>query len=70
MAVFSVGVGDLKADLPNINEVATPLNEGLNVRVLALVPRTSVQKMPEEHTNRLIAAAAACIAVLYRGRVP
>ena len=56
--------------LCHIREAATPFNEGLHVRVSGLLPRTSTEKMPDEHTNRLIAAAAACIAVLYRGRVP
>ena len=51
-------------------EAATPFNEGLNVRALGLLPSTSTEKMPDEHTNRLIAAAAACVAVLYRGKVP
>ena len=51
-------------------EAATPFNEGLNVRALGLLPSTSTEKIPDEHTNRLIPAAAACIAVLYRGKVP
>ena len=51
-------------------EAATPCNEGLNVQVTGLLPCTSMQKTPDEHTDRLMASSAACIAVLYRGRVP
>ena len=51
-------------------EAATPFNGGLNVRTLGLLPSTSAEKMPDEDTNRLIAAAAACMAVRYRGKVP
>ena len=51
-------------------EAPAPGDDGLDVRVFSLEPRTSTQKPLDEHTHRLIAAAAACIAVLYRGRVP
>ena len=50
-------------------EAPAPGNDGLDVRVFSLEPRTSTQKRADEHTDRLIAAAAACIAVLYRGKV-
>ena len=53
-------------------EAAATVKDGLNVRVLDLVPGfpDSVDKkiMDREHVRRLNAAAAACIAVLYRGR--
>ena len=45
------------------------MKDGLDVRVLDLVPGSSDDQklMDREHVRRLLAAAVACIAVLYRG---